>query len=145
MRRAGPERKAGMRVAQRFRRRSAALLWGCFVVLALAGAGTGVAANAASLRSRLQELEAKEAARLAPETHKKASQAVATVGSGGANASRLDAAEKSLDELEEAIKRARRLWTNQLERRERARAAGADTSAAAAWRKAENELDGAAR
>ena len=134
-----------MRVAQRFRRRSAALLCGCFAVLALAGSGTGLAANAASLRSRLQELEAKEAARLAPETYKKASQAVAAVGSGGANASRLDAAEKSLDELEEATKRARRLWTNQLEHREQARAAGADTSAAAAWRKAENEFDGAAR
>ncbi len=133
-----------MKVARRFGRQFSAVLWGIFVVVALLGSGTSVAADAASLRSRLQELESQDAAKLAPETHKKAAQAVAILGSGGANATRLDTAEKRVDELAEAMTRARRLWTRELQRREQARAAGADT-AAASWRTAENVLDGAAR
>lgn len=116
-----------------------------WLVCAFCGALLGAAAaDETSLSERLRQLEAEDAAMLAPATYERARQAV-TAADRSKSATRLDTATKRLAELEEATDRARRLWTHPLARRQQAKAAGADTAAVDSWRSAENILGAAAR
>jgi OOP family OmpA-OmpF porin len=118
----------------------------CAAVLlgAALGAPRGQAADLQSLRERWQDLKAHEAAVLAPKLYDRAEQAMAAAEAGKRQQKSLDAAEKRLAELEQAVELARSLWERPLQLRERARAAGAE-SISATWKKAENVLDSAAR
>ncbi len=113
---------------------------GWLVAAVLLGMQPVLAADEAAVRGRFQELEADEAAILAPESYDKARQAI----EASTSPARLDAAAKRVQELQEAVGRARAIWARTLEQRDRARAAGADT-ASASWQSAENILVAAAR
>ena len=137
---AGESRGVGWRRERRGVGAVASLL-----AVALLAALRASAADPASLRRSLQELEAQDAAVLAPATYEKARQAVAAAESPRQTAASSETAEKLLAELEEAMQRARTLWSKPLQRRQQAKEARADSVAATSWQTAENVLVAAAR
>ncbi|MFQ5600717.1 MAG: OmpA family protein [Candidatus Krumholzibacteriia bacterium] len=121
------------------------------VVLGWFAVDRPAAADLGSARRRWQELQLREAETLAPKLHKRAVREMSLVeraaskGDTSEMQKRLERAEKLLDELEEAVTIARTVWSDMLRSRSRAREAGADTAATAAWQRAENTLLAAAK
>jgi outer membrane protein OmpA-like peptidoglycan-associated protein len=102
-------------------------------------------ADLESVRERWRGLQDQESHVLAPRTHREAAATMRSLESSPSSAKELADAEKQLQALDVAVRRARSLWTNLLEVRERARAAGAPARDPRGWTTAENILVAAAQ
>ena len=102
-------------------------------------------ADLESAREKWRGLQDQESQVLAPRTHREAESAMRSLESSPGSGSALADAEKRLQALDVAVRRARSLWSNLLEVRERARAAGAPTRDPRGWTAAENILLAAAQ
>jgi outer membrane protein OmpA-like peptidoglycan-associated protein len=130
-------------VARERRRRPAAFRPILVIAFLCATVPAARAADVAALRQRWTELQAQDAALLAPKHHREARAAMAPL-ERGAEPARVATAEKKLAALEAAVQRARTGWSDLLRVRDAARAASAPERMPRDWRTAENVLLAAA-
>jgi OOP family OmpA-OmpF porin len=119
----------------------ASLPFVCLIAAAVASAQTDLE----SVRERWRALQDQESQILAPKRSREAEEAMQDLERHPDSAKALAEAAKRLQVLDVAVRKARSLWTELLDLRERTRAAGAPERDPRGWREAENILLAAAQ